>query len=171
MLENRGEVLGEGVVVVADGGLARLAKAAAVIGDDAVSGLQQDTFLLLPGVSVQWVSVDQDDRLPGAVILVVDVDVVGVFLANGDRGHMGPFRSGDARGPCDERSRLWLAELIAVICSADIGQGACGTEELLSALRRFAYRTSCRWPNPACAVCGVRVRGLTHGTSATARDG
>ena len=82
MLENRGEVPGEGVVVVADGGLARLAKAAAVVGDDAVSGVKQDTLLLFPRVSVQWVSVDQDNRLPGAVILVhVDVDVIGVFFA------------------------------------------------------------------------------------------
>jgi len=42
-----------------------------------------------------------------------------------------------------------------VICSADTGQGAGGTEELLSALRRFAglrIETSCRWPIPACAV-------------------
>jgi hypothetical protein len=58
---------------------------------------------------------------------------------------------------------------IAVICSADTGQGARGTEELLSALRRFAHRNKLPLANPC--VCGVRVRGLTHGTSATARDG
>jgi hypothetical protein len=35
--------------------------------------------------------VNQDNRLPGGVILVVEVDVVGVFSADGDRGHVGTF--------------------------------------------------------------------------------
>jgi hypothetical protein len=91
VLKDRVKVIGQGVVVVADAGSTGVAKAAAVVGDDAVSGVQQDAFLLFPGVPVQWVSVDQDNRLPGAVILVVEVDVVGVFFSDGDDGHGGPF--------------------------------------------------------------------------------
>jgi hypothetical protein len=49
--------------------------------------------------------VDQDHRQPHAVILVEQVDVVGVSLADGDRGHGGPFRRGDATGSRDERPR------------------------------------------------------------------
>src|SRR5438874_1898190 len=68
------EVRREGVVVVAGRGLARPPEAAAVVGDDAVPGLEQRRALLLPGVPVEGVAVDEDDRLTFAVVLVVEVD-------------------------------------------------------------------------------------------------
>jgi hypothetical protein len=40
------QVGGEGVVVIADGGLAGLPEAAAVVGDDPVPGGEEDAFLL-----------------------------------------------------------------------------------------------------------------------------
>ena len=81
------QVGGEGVVVIAGGRLAGLPEAAAVVGDDPVPGLQQDAFLLLPGVSVERVAVDQHDRLPGAVVFVVDLDVFAVLPADSDLSH------------------------------------------------------------------------------------
>ena len=91
MLENRGEVLGEGVVVVADGGLARLAKAAAVIGDDAVASGEEFACLALPRSSVERVAVDEHDRPAGPVVVEVDPDVGAVLFPDGDEGHGGPL--------------------------------------------------------------------------------
>jgi hypothetical protein len=85
--DQRVQVGGEGVVVVAGRGLAGLAEAAPVISDHPVAGLQQDAFLLLPGVPVQRVAVNQHDRLAGAVVFVVDLDVLGVLPADGDLSH------------------------------------------------------------------------------------
>jgi hypothetical protein len=72
------KVGGERVVVIADGRLAGGAEAAAVIGDDPVAGVQQRRELLLPGVAVQRVAVDQHHRPSAAVVLVVDLDPAGV---------------------------------------------------------------------------------------------
>jgi hypothetical protein len=88
------QVGGEGVVVIADGGLAGLPEAAAVVGDDPVPGLQKDAFLLFPGVPVERVAVDQHDRLPGAVVLVVDLDVFAVLPADGHLCHCLAFLLG-----------------------------------------------------------------------------
>jgi hypothetical protein len=52
VLQQRVEVGGEGVVVIADGGLAGLAEPAPVVGDDPVPGLQQNRDLLVPGAAV-----------------------------------------------------------------------------------------------------------------------
>jgi hypothetical protein len=57
--------------------------------------------------------VDQDNRPPGAVILVVEVDVVGVFFSDGDDGHGGPFRRVNARGSRGARCHVRLEELVA----------------------------------------------------------
>ena len=81
------QVLGEGVVVVAAGGLARLAEPSAIVGDDAVTRGQKRRGLLLPGSAAQRISVDKDNRLTRAVVLVVEIDVAGVFLPDSDLWH------------------------------------------------------------------------------------
>ena len=78
------QVGGEGVVVVADDRLAGLAEAAPVVGDDPIAGLQQDRDLLVPGPAAERIAVDQHDRLAGAVVLVVDLDIGRVLPADGD---------------------------------------------------------------------------------------
>src|ERR1700693_2896418 len=52
------QVLGKRVVVVARGWLAGLAETSAVICDDAVSRVQENRNLLLPGRAAQWISVN-----------------------------------------------------------------------------------------------------------------
>jgi hypothetical protein len=83
------EVGGEGVVVVPRRRSGRPAEAAAVVGDYPVAGGQQARQLLLPGSAVERVAVDQYDRPAGAVILVVELDVGGVLLADPDERHGG----------------------------------------------------------------------------------
>ena len=91
------EVRGEGVVVVALGGLAGFAETAAVVGDDAVAGLQEGGCLLFPGGSVQRVAVDQDDRLAAPVVFVVELDIGAVLGSNGDECHLGgPFEASES---------------------------------------------------------------------------
>jgi len=51
-----------------------LPRASPVIGDHAVTGVQQRRDLLLPRGSVERESVDQDDWLAFAVVLVINVD-------------------------------------------------------------------------------------------------
>jgi len=75
VLQQRAEVGGEGVVVIAGGGLAGLAEPAPVVGDNPVPGVQQGRDLPVPGAAAERVPVDQHDGLAGAVILVVDLDV------------------------------------------------------------------------------------------------
>ena len=78
------EVGGERVVVVPGRRLAGLAEPAPVVGDDPVPGGEQCPLLTFPGVPVQRVPVDQDDRLTLAVVLVVDLDVGVVLRAYDD---------------------------------------------------------------------------------------
>jgi len=92
MVEQCLEIACERVVVIAARRLAGLAEPAAVIGDAAVSVLEEHPLLALPGVAVQRVAVDQDDRLAGAVIVVVDFDVGGVLRSDFDEWH-GAFLS------------------------------------------------------------------------------
>ena len=75
VLQQGVQVGGEGVVVIAGGRLAGLAEPAPVVGDDPVPGLEQGRDLLVPGAAAERVAVDQHDRLAGAMILVVDLDV------------------------------------------------------------------------------------------------
>src|SRR5690606_24989173 len=79
-LEERVEVGGEGVVVVPGADLARRAEPATVVRDDAVPRVDELALLELPAVPVERVAVDEDDRLTGALVLVVELDVGGVRL-------------------------------------------------------------------------------------------
>jgi hypothetical protein len=69
------QVLGEGVVVVAAGGLAGSAESTAIVGDDAVAGGQKNWNLLFLGCPAEWISVDQNHRVARAVVLIVNIDV------------------------------------------------------------------------------------------------
>jgi hypothetical protein len=63
MLDQRVQIAGEGVVVVADGRLVRAAETPPVVGDDTESVSKKLALLTLPGIPVKWVTVDQDDRI------------------------------------------------------------------------------------------------------------
>src|SRR6185437_1341683 len=94
VLEQRVEVGGKGVVVVADGRLAGTAEPPSVVADDSVAVGQQRTLLALPRVAVQRIAVDKDDRRTGAVVLVVDLDWCVVLRPYCDARHCGPPMSG-----------------------------------------------------------------------------
>src|SRR6476660_7361905 len=70
VLNQRVQICSEGVVVVADGRLTRAAEAAAVITDHSIAVCEQIALLAFPRVAIQRVTVDQHDRLSGAVVLV-----------------------------------------------------------------------------------------------------
>ena len=74
--DERREVVGVGVHVVAVPGLARAAVAAAVVRDAAVAVRRQEDHLVFPGVGAQRPAVAEDDRLPAAPVLVVDLRAV-----------------------------------------------------------------------------------------------
>jgi hypothetical protein len=74
------QVLGEGIVVVTGSWLAGPSKSAAIIGNNTVAGVEKDWDLLLPGRAAKWVSVDQDDRLTGAVVFIMKMDGTGVLF-------------------------------------------------------------------------------------------
>ena len=67
-----------------------MAEAAAVIADAAEAAFDQHPLLPLPRVPVERVPVDQDDRLAGAVVVVVDLDVGTVLGPNLDEWHGAP---------------------------------------------------------------------------------
>ncbi len=71
---DRVEIGGEGVVVVAQGGLTGVAEAPAVVGDGPIPGLKQDPDLLLPGSPAQRKAVNEHNGATRAVVLVVEIN-------------------------------------------------------------------------------------------------
>ena len=91
--DQRREVVGVGVHVVAVPGLARPAMAAAVMRDAAVAARGQKHHLVFPGVGAQRPAVAEDDGLSRAPVLVVEIDVAGILLTNSNVWHRdSPFR-------------------------------------------------------------------------------
>lgn len=86
-LEDRVQVGGEGVIVVAAADLGRLPEAATIVGDHPEARREQLACLLLPAMTVERVPVDEHHRLSGSLILVVQLDRRAVLLPNGDEGH------------------------------------------------------------------------------------
>src|SRR5664280_3020094 len=82
------QVLSEGVVVVAGSWLAGLAESSAVIGDDTVSRRQKRCDLLLPGSATQWISVNKNNRVTRAMVLIIEIDVAGVFRTDRSEWHI-----------------------------------------------------------------------------------
>jgi hypothetical protein len=52
-----------------------------------VTRVQENRRLPLPGSTAERISVDKDNGLTGAVVLVVEVDVAGVFLPDSKVRH------------------------------------------------------------------------------------
>src|ERR1700680_3576643 len=88
MLDERFQIAGERVVVIADGRLAGAAKATAVVGDDTISIDEQVPLLPFPRVAIQRIAMDQNDRLAAPVILVVNIDRAIVLGSDDKRGHL-----------------------------------------------------------------------------------
>jgi hypothetical protein len=86
--EQNVEITGQGVVVVACGGLARPAESAPVICDAPVPGGQQHPSLPFPRMTaVERIAADEHHRLAAAMILIVNLDIGVVLGANTDVGH------------------------------------------------------------------------------------
>ena len=90
VLDERGEVVGVVVHVVAVGGLGGAAVTAPVMGDDAVALLQEEQHLVVPVVGRQRPPMAEHDRLARAPVLVEDLRAV----VGGDRGHLNLSCSG-----------------------------------------------------------------------------
>ena len=100
------EVGGEGVEVVAHGGPARPPEAAPVVVDHSVAGGEQGVQLRFPRSAVERPAVDQHDRSPAPLVLVVEVDRGAVLLAHGDRAHPELLCSVASPGPSWGREGL-----------------------------------------------------------------
>jgi len=70
LLDDRSEIVGVGVHVVAVPGLARAAMAAPVVRDRAVTMGRDEHQLVVPRVGVQRPTMTEDDRLAGSPVLV-----------------------------------------------------------------------------------------------------
>ena len=96
-VDQRGEIVGEGVVVVPRAWLAGPAEAAAVLGHDAKAVLRQEHHLVVPRVRRQRIAVREDDNRPAAPVLVVeDGAVLGRDAVGGELGY-GGTRLGQSR--------------------------------------------------------------------------
>ncbi len=87
VLDQRVQVGGERVVVVPVPRLARPTEAPAVVGDHAVACIDQCRHLMFPRPPAQRPPVDQDDRLPLPVVLVVELDLRAVLVPDRNLGH------------------------------------------------------------------------------------
>jgi hypothetical protein len=104
-LEQYVQVGGERVVVVALGDLARIAEAAPVVSDDAISGGDELSGLQLPAVAVERIAVDQHHRLPLPLVLVVELDIGAVLRSHRDVSH-GPNSLSNVRERSFSRVRV-----------------------------------------------------------------
>ena len=84
VFDDRGEVVGVVVHVVAVGGLRGAAVAAPVVGDDPVAVLQEEQHLVVPVVGRQRPAMAEHDRLTLTPVLVEDLGAV----VRGDGGHL-----------------------------------------------------------------------------------
>jgi hypothetical protein len=54
-----------------------------IVSYDPVAGLQKDMLLFLPGVAIQWLSMNEDYRLTAAMVLVINLNVGVVLFTDG----------------------------------------------------------------------------------------
>jgi len=91
MRDQRGEVVGVMIHVVAACHLARAAVPAAVVGDDAVAPVQEIHHLDIPVVGAERPAVGEHDRRAAAPVLVEDLDAI--LRCHTIRSHLRfPFR-------------------------------------------------------------------------------
>ena len=148
--EDRVQVVGEGVVVVAGGaealGLVAAAEAAAVVRDDAVAGLRERAGLLAPGLAGQGPAVDQDDGAAGAAaVLDVEVDAGEEAVLDGDVGH-GPIMT---RSRATDRGRVVGA---APDSGESPGQGSVRTSAPVSVTTSVCSNCAHRLPSTVSTV-------------------
>src|SRR6266498_4892991 len=74
--------------VMAATGLGGAAMAAPVVGYDAIAVLEEEQHLCVPVIGRQRPAVAEHDGLTFAPVLVVDLDVFGIFLTDSDVRHM-----------------------------------------------------------------------------------
>jgi hypothetical protein len=86
-LDERGEIVGVGVHLVAVPGLARATVTAPVMREYTGTPEPEEQHLVLPGVRTEWPAMTEDHRLAGAPVLVVDlvpsrvvIVLIGVLL-------------------------------------------------------------------------------------------
>src|SRR3954452_11545809 len=91
LCEKAVEVRGESVVVVSDAWLARVPKAAAVVGDNAKASVQERRDLLLPRAAAEREAMDPHDRPPTPNVVVMNLDGRGVRIADVDVRHCVSF--------------------------------------------------------------------------------
>jgi hypothetical protein len=94
--DERREIVGVGVHVVAIRGLARPAVTAAIVGDASVPARRQKQHLIFPRVGAQGPSVTENNGLPTSPILVVDRRAV--FGRQGAHGWSSDYRCRDTNG-------------------------------------------------------------------------
>src|SRR5437764_4418844 len=87
MVDELVQVFSKGVVVVAGDGVAGFPETAAVIEDDAMTCGEKHRNLLFPGSTVERISMNQNHRMARTVILIVKLDVRGIFLTDSDVRH------------------------------------------------------------------------------------
>ena len=83
MGSQRGEVVGVVIHVVTVAGLGGASVPSPVVSDDAVPVLEEEQHLGVPIVAREGPTMAENDRLPGAPVLVEDLRAVG----RGDRAH------------------------------------------------------------------------------------
>src|SRR4029453_13053134 len=74
--------------VMAATGLGGAAMAAPVVGYDAIAVLEEEQHLRVPVIGRQRPAVAEDDRLSAAPVLIIDLDVSGIFFADSDVRHV-----------------------------------------------------------------------------------
>src|SRR5262245_18544763 len=81
------EIVGVSIHVVAGPGLARSAVTATIMGDATVAAGCEEEHLVFPGVCTQWPAMTEDYGLSAAPVLIIDLNVAGIFFAHGNVWH------------------------------------------------------------------------------------
>src|SRR6266851_8754843 len=76
------EIIGVVIHVVTTAGLSRAAMSTAISCNDAKTFAEEEKHLRVPIIGREWPAMAEDNRLPAAPVLIIDVDVSSVFFSN-----------------------------------------------------------------------------------------
>src|SRR5450755_270655 len=85
--DERGEIVSVGIHIVATRGLAGSSMAAPIMSDGTIAMGDEEHHLVVPGVGIERPAMAEDNGLPGAPVLVVEIDRHRVFFPNSKVWH------------------------------------------------------------------------------------
>src|SRR5690242_16895701 len=107
------QIIGIMVHVVSTGSLSRPTMSAAICCDDAIAFTEEKKHLRVPIICGQWPTVAEHNRLPGAPVFIIDLNVLSVFCSSTYEWH-DDFLSVEITGEIATRGRIGPSPILVL---------------------------------------------------------